>query len=351
VKLSMALATSFLSPLVQIARVADEGGLHRIWTTEGFGGDGLIRAGHLLANTERIGIGTGIAYAFTRAPLATAMAAADLAELSGGRFTLGLGAGTQGQRVRRFDVEFDHPAPRMAEYARLVRAALDTEVGLRFEGRFYRADFPQYEPTQSLALRKDIRLYAAALNPVMLREAARSCDGIALHSLAQAPQYLAAEVLPAIRQRPGGVPVAAWKIAVVSDDLEQARRAARRQLAFYFSTPSYHGVLAGTGWEEAAQRMYVRAREIGYRDWHEVGRLVPQDMLDAFSLVGGRDGIAEAAVRVAERLAPAGVDELVLQLASDRSEEQTVRHGVQLALAATAAVEPVRALEVAVASR
>jgi alkanesulfonate monooxygenase SsuD/methylene tetrahydromethanopterin reductase-like flavin-dependent oxidoreductase (luciferase family) len=310
VKLSMALATSFLPPLVPIARVADEGGLHRIWATEGFGGDGLIRAAHLLAHTQRIGVGTGIAYAFTRAPLATAMAAADLAELSGGRFTLGLGAGTRGQRVRRFDVDFDHPA-----------------------------------------LRKAVPVYAAALNPVMLRAAARSCDGIALHSLAQSPQYLAAQVLPAIRQRPGGVHVAAWKIAVVSDDLEQARRAARRQLAFYFSTPSYHGVLAGTGWEEVAQQILVRAKETGYRDWYEVGRLVPQDMLEAFSLVGGRDGIAEAAVRSAERLAPAGVDELVLQLASDRSLEQTLRHGVQLAQAAVAALEPVRALEVAHANR
>lgn len=350
-KLSMALATSFLPPLVPIARVADEGGLHRIWTTEGFGGDGLIRAAYLLARTERIGVGTGIAYAFTRAPLATAMAAADLAEVSGGRFTLGLGAGTRGQRVRRFDVDFDHPAPRMAEYARLVRTALDTEVGLRFEGRFYRADFPQYEPTQELALRKAVPVYAAALNPAMLRAAARSCDGIALHSLAQSPQYLAAQVVPAIRQRPGGVHVAAWKIAVVSEDLEEARRAARRQLAFYFSTPSYHGVLGGTGWEDVAQQILVRAKETGYRDWHEVGRLVPRDMLEAFSLVGGRDGIAEAAVHSAERLAPAGVDELVLQLASDRSAEQTVRHGVQLAQAAVAALEPVNALEVAHANR
>lgn len=343
----MALATSFLHPLVGIAQAAERAGLHRIWTTEGFGGDGIVRAGHLLASTERLHVGTGIAYAFSRAPLAAAMAAADLAELSGGRFALGLGAGTRGVRTRRFDVEFDHPAPRMAEYARLVRAALDTEQGLTFDGRFYHCDFPQYEPKQDLALRRGVPVYAAALNPIMVRAAARHCDGVVLHSLALSDHYLHDTVVPAVAAAAKPVRLAAWKIAVADEDAGRARDAVRRQLAFYFSTPSYHGVLAGTGWEDVAERIMAEARASGYRDFERIGRLVPDDMLATFSLTGDPDGLADAVVERARRLAEAGVDEMVLQMSAAPTPEATLRNGVLLAEAAGPAVDPIASLEVA----
>lgn len=346
-KLSMALATSFLSPLLGIAQAAERAGLHRVWTTEGFGGDGIVRAGHLLAHTERLHVGTGIAYAFSRAPLAAAMAAADLAELSGGRFALGLGAGTRGVRTRRFDVDFDHPAPRMAEYARLVRAALDTEQGLAFEGRFYRCDFPQYEPKQDPALRRGVPVYAAALNPIMLRAAARHCDGVVLHSLALSAHYLRDTVVPAVAATGKPVRLAAWNIAVADRDVARARDAVRRQLAFYFSTPSYHGVLAGTGWEDVARRIMAEARLSGYRDFERIGRLVPDDMLATFGLVGDPEGLPDAIVARARRLADAGVDELVLQMSSAASAESTLRNGVLLAEAAGLAADPISSLEVA----
>ena len=319
----MALATSFLHPLVEIAQAAEEAGLDRVWTTEGFGGDGIVRAGHLLAHTSRIGIGTGIAYSFTRAPLAVAMAAADLAELSGGRFALGSGAGTRGVRARRFDAAgYDHPAPRTAEYVDLVRAALRSEGGLRFEGRFYQCDFPQLAMPQDAALRAGVPLYAAALNPAMLRAAARSCDGIALHSLATAPAYLRDVVAPAIAG-PDRPKLAAWKICVVDDDPAAAADAVRRQLAFYFSTPSYHPVLAGTPWTEVAQRIRDLATELQFRDWAPVAALVPDDMVAAYAVAGDPGSCAEQIAATARRFAAAGIDELVLQLTSGGTPQQT----------------------------
>lgn len=338
VRLSTALATSHLSPLLEITRAAEEAGLHRVWTTEGFGGDGIVRAGHLLAHTSRIGIGTGIAYSFSRAPLAVAMAAADLADLSGGRFALGLGAGTRGVRTRRFDVDgYDHPAPRTAEYVELVRAALRGTGGLRFEGRFYQADFPQLNMPQDAALRAGVQLYAAALNPAMLRAAARSCDGIALHSLATAPAYLRDVVAPAMAK--GSRPkLAAWKICVVDDDPAAAADAVRRQLAFYFSTPSYHPVLAGTPWTEVAQRIRDLATELRFRDWAPVAKLVPDDMVAAYSVAGDVDSCAAQITATARRFAESGVDELVLQLTSGDTPEKTRANGLALVAAAAAAI-------------
>lgn len=346
-KLSMAVATSFLHPLVDIARTAEQAGLHRVWTTEGFGGDGIVRAGHLLARTERLHVGTGIAYAFSRAPLAMAMASADLAELSAGRFALGLGAGTRGVRTKRFDVEFNHPAPRMVEYTKLVRAALDTEGGLSFAGRFYSCEFPQYKPTQDLNLRRGVPIYAAALNPIMVRAATAHCDGVVLHSLALSDHYLSDTVVPAIARRRRDAKLAAWKIAVVDRDVERARGAVRRQLAFYFSTPSYHSVLAGTGWEDIAAQIMADAKASGYRDFEQIGRMVPDDMLAAFSLTGDPDSFPHAIAGAARRLAAVGVDELVLQMSSPRDPEATLRIGVSLAEAAGYAVDSLASLEVA----
>jgi len=331
-RLSIALATRHLEPLLAITRAAEEEGLDRIWTTEGFGGDALLRSGHLLAHTERIGVGTGIAYAFTRAPLAVAMAAADLAELSGGRFTLGLGAGTRGVRVKRFDVEYDHPAPRTAEYVELVRAALRSETGLRFDGRYYHADFPQLDLPQSVELRRGIEIYGAALNPAMLRAAARSCDGIALHSLGTAPAYLRDVV--AAQVAGSEARIAAWKICVVDRDPAVAADAVRRQLAFYFSTPSYHSVLAGSPWLEAAVRMQQLAAELRFRDWEPVARLVPDDMVAAFSIAGDEAACADQIIATAGRFAAAGIDELVLQLTTGQTPEETRHNGLALARAA-----------------
>jgi alkanesulfonate monooxygenase SsuD/methylene tetrahydromethanopterin reductase-like flavin-dependent oxidoreductase (luciferase family) len=55
----------------------------------------VTQATHLAAITERIGVGTGIAWAFTRSPFILAISALDVDEFSGGRFRLGLGAGVK----------------------------------------------------------------------------------------------------------------------------------------------------------------------------------------------------------------------------------------------------------------
>src|SRR6266478_3025204 len=85
-----------------------------MWRLEA-GPTAFIQAAAAAQATERIRIGTSIALAFPRSPVITAMAARDLAELSNGRFTLGLG--TQVKRVNefRYSTTFEHPAPKMSE--------------------------------------------------------------------------------------------------------------------------------------------------------------------------------------------------------------------------------------------
>jgi probable F420-dependent oxidoreductase len=77
--------------LVQLAQRLDERGYDSLWIPELFGREPIATAGYLLARTQRIAIGTAIANVYVRDPHATAQARQTLAELSGGRFLLGLG--------------------------------------------------------------------------------------------------------------------------------------------------------------------------------------------------------------------------------------------------------------------
>src|SRR5438128_10490333 len=65
---------------------------------------------------------TGVAVAFPRSPMVTASIAWELAEVSGGRFRLGLGTQVRAHVERRYSSPFDPPGPRLREYVEAIRA-------------------------------------------------------------------------------------------------------------------------------------------------------------------------------------------------------------------------------------
>ena len=127
-----------LSSLGSLAADAERAGFESVWVAE-TARSAFVQAALVACATDRVTVGTDIALAFPRSPTITAMSARDLAELSGGRFVLGLG--TQVKRVNegRFSVPFEHPAPRIAEAVEAIRAVLGTFRGLPIDhrGRFY----------------------------------------------------------------------------------------------------------------------------------------------------------------------------------------------------------------------
>lgn len=315
---SIVLSTDDVDGLVDVARAAEAAGMHRVWTTENTNHDGLVQAAILGRETSRIRIGTGIAYAFGRAPLTAAVAAADVHVCSGGRFTLGLGAGTRGIR-RRYGVEFDHPAPRLAEYAQLLKASWAATGALDFSGRFYEAHVPGWRRDAAPSL-SGLDVYGSGLNPTMLRWAARGCDGVALHPLAASEYYLEAVVDPAraAGAAESGRPsrLAAWYLVSVADDEEVARDRVRKNLAFYFATPSYASAAAGTPW--AASATAIRdGFAAGGADWAALTRLVDDRMIDDLTLTGTPAQVRARLPELEKRLSAHDVDELVFQLVPD----------------------------------
>jgi alkanesulfonate monooxygenase SsuD/methylene tetrahydromethanopterin reductase-like flavin-dependent oxidoreductase (luciferase family) len=306
IRRSVVFANDLLEPLIGLARAAEDAGFHRVWTTEYVGRDAVARALAIGLATKRIGVGTGIAYAFTRPSLAMAALAGDVQRLLKGRFALGLGTGTRGVR-RWYGVEVDAPATWYAGYVGELRAAWD------------------HAPTPPV--------YGAGLNPAMIRAVARSSDGLVLHPVAIARQHLHERVRPAVQTgrekgQPGAFHVAVWCVTSIDADEELARSNARRQLAFYFSTPSYKPVLEGGPWEavaDAVQAAFADAKPDV--DWRAMEPLIPDAMVDELTLTGTPAGVASQAARLERELGAAGVDELVFQTVGvDLTDEQSVRH-------------------------
>jgi alkanesulfonate monooxygenase SsuD/methylene tetrahydromethanopterin reductase-like flavin-dependent oxidoreductase (luciferase family) len=312
---SIVFATDALEPLPELARAAEANGFYRVWSTEYVNRDAVARALAIALGTSSIGVGTGITYAFTRLPLAMAALAADVQRLAQGRFALGISSGTRGVR-RWYGAEFDPPARRIAAYTEQLREAWAKNP-----------DLPDPPP-----------VYAAALNPVMVRWVAGACDGVLLHALALSRTHLRERVLPALErgadgrsQRPR---VAAWCVTAIDSDEERARELARRQLAFYLSTPSYATVAEGTSWASVASAVHRAFEDSGRRaSWRDLSPLIPDEVLDELTITGTPAPAPARAARVERELADLGVTELVFQTAgadvSDQDLVASCRHIIE----------------------
>ena len=242
--------------LAGLAREAEDAGFESVWVAE-TARSAFVQAAVVAQATSRVLVGTDIALGFPRSPAITAMAARDLAELSGGRFALGLGSQVKRVNEQRFGVPFDHPAPKLGEAVEAIRAVLGAFAGdpLDFRGRFYELTMPPF-PGAGPAPGGAIPIYLAAVNPVMAETAGRVADGVLGHPMTS-PRYVAEVVRPSIDRGakaggrdPAEVNVSTGVILSISDDPDEARREAALQIAFYATTRTYRPVLELHGFDD-----------------------------------------------------------------------------------------------------
>ncbi len=245
------------------------------------------------SGTQRLELGTNIAVAFARTPMATAMVAWDLAQASGGRFRLGLGTQVKAHIERRFGVEWGRPAARIKEYIRCVRAIWETfQSGKKpdFEGEFYRFKLisPFFNPGP--IAHPQIPIYLAGVNPAMCRAGGEVAEGFHIHPM-HSPRYLREVARPALdagaRSRGKTVedlelfaPVFAVTGRTAQETARQ-ERTVREQVAFYASTPSYRCVLDVHGWAGKGEEL---SRLMRAGDVARMAAQVTDEMLDAFAI-------------------------------------------------------------------
>ena len=239
---------------IELARQADREGLDSVWVSEAWGQDAATVLGHMTAVTERVGLGSGLFQIPARTPAMTAMAAATLDTLSGGRFRLGLGVSGPQVSEGWHGVSFAHPLARTREYVEIVRAALAREGPLAYEGKEFTLPVEGTGLGKPLKLlirppRPDIPIYLGAIGPRSVEQTAHIADG-------WLPFFFhpdrAEEVLAPIRAGGRDIDVAPVVLVCVDEDLAAARDMARPWLAIYLGGM---GAKGKNFYVETAERM------------------------------------------------------------------------------------------------
>ncbi len=256
--------------------------------------------------TSRVELGTKVAIAFARSPMALAYTANDLHQLSGGRLVLGLGTQVRPHIVRRFSMPWSRPAARMREYVLALRAIWDhwnEGTPLEFRGEFTTHTLmnPLFCPPPNPYGRPAVML--AGVGPRMIEVAGEVADRFACHSFTS-PAYLAEVIRPSLAtgaQRVGRDP-AELEVAVTcyiatgntSAEIDEAAAAMRRQIAFYGSTPAYTSVLDHHGFGGLHEGLLSMSRR---GEWDAMGELISDDVLETYCVVAPPEQVADEILR------------------------------------------------------
>ncbi|MGC2241694.1 MAG: TIGR03617 family F420-dependent LLM class oxidoreductase, partial [Acidimicrobiia bacterium] len=247
-------------------------------------------------------LGTAIAVAFPRSPMVTAMMAWDLAQMSAGKFMLGLGTQVRGHIVRRFSTVWDSPGPRLREYILSMRAIWDcwqNSKPLDFAGDFYKFSLmtPFFDPGPIKF--PEIPVYIAGVGPYLSRLAGEECQGFHVHPF-HTIRYLDEVVLPAIeagaasRGREMTDVERVTTVFVVTGEtdaeIEQAMEPVRQQISFYASTPSYRPVLEANDWDFGAELSAMSKRG----QWDRMPGVVPDEAVTSVAVVAPIARLGEA---------------------------------------------------------
>jgi len=252
-------------------------------------------------STERLTLGTAIAIAFARNPMNLANLAYGVQSISGGRFILGLGSQVRPHIQNRFSMPWSKPAARMREIVLAIKAIFacwEGEAELDFEGEFYRHTLmiPAFDPGPNPFGPPPI--YTGGFGPLMTQVAGETADGFFAHPF-NTRESLLVNTLPALERglaKSGRtldqLDIICATLTVTADgeeEFERVKLAARKQLAFYGSTPAYRPTLDCHGWGE----LHLELNRLSKQGrWDDMTGLIEDEVLEAIAVVGPRKEIA-----------------------------------------------------------
>jgi F420-dependent oxidoreductase-like protein len=288
---------------LEVVQEAERLGYDSVWAAEAYGSDAATVLAWLAAGTDTIKLGSGIFQMPARSPAMTAMTAATIDELSGGRMLLGIGSsgpqvaeGWHGQR-------FERQLQRTREYVEVVRKALARER-LEYHGETIELPLPD-GPGRALKLtiapvQERIPIYLAAIGPNNTALAGEIADGWipTFFSPEHVADFRSLLEQGAARSRRSlsDFDIAPVVNAYVSDDREAARNLMRPVLALYIGGMGsrtqnfYNRLVRRYGFESAAeeiQNLYLDGKR------EQAGAAIPDALIDMVSLCGPREVVRD----------------------------------------------------------
>ena len=283
-------------------------GYDSVWTAEAYGSDAITPATWVLAQTEKIKVGTAIMQMPARSPAMAAMTAMSLAELSGGRFIAGLGASGPQVVEGWHGVPYGKPITRLKEYIEIMKQIFDRQGPSTYDGKMYQQPYTGEgatglgKPLKSiLHCEEDIPIFAATITDAGVAAAAEVADGFFpvwmdpdKYSVFQGPieKGFAAAGDKNLTQ----FEISPFVTCVMGDDVEQCMMPIRGSMALYIGGMGarnknfYNDYAKRLGFEDAAvkiQDLYLDGRK------DEAMAAVPAELIDACHLVGPAERIKE----------------------------------------------------------
>lgn len=288
---------------LKIVQEAERLGYDSVWTAEAYGSDAATVLGWLAGQTSKIRLGSAIFQMPGRSAGMTAMTAATIDQLSGGRMILGIGSSgpqvAEGWHGQRFAKQLQ----RTREYVAVLRMALARER-VEFKGETLELPLPD-GPGKALKLiispvQERIPIYLAAIGPKNTALAGEIADGW-IPTLFS-PEHVS-ELLPLLEEgaaRSGksldGFDIAPTVSVFITDDLEAARNAMRPFIALYVGGMGsreqnfYNQLVRRYGFEDDAARIQDLYLE-GKRE--EAMAAIPDRLIDSVSLCGPKDVVRD----------------------------------------------------------
>jgi F420-dependent oxidoreductase-like protein len=294
---------------MQLLQRAEALGFDSAWTAEAYGSDAVTPATWMLAQTTRIKVGTAIMQMPARSPAITAMTAATLDQLSGGRFILGLGPSGPQVAEGWHGVAYGKPLTRTREYIQIIREIWRRERPLEFDGEYYQVPYHGDgasglgKPLKSILHgNPEIPIYTASISKAGLRCAGEVADGVfPLWMNPERFELIGDHVAEGLAKAGGGRDLKSFAVCPgvlvsMGDDIARCQMPARAQLALYVGGMGsrtknfYNDYAKRLGYEAAAaeiQDLFLAGKK------QEAMAAVPDAMIDDLFLVGSRERIIE----------------------------------------------------------
>jgi F420-dependent oxidoreductase-like protein len=294
---------------MDLIKHAESLGYDSVWTAEAYGSDAVTTATWVLAQTEKIRVGTAIMQMPARSPAMTAMTSMSLAQMSGNRFICGLGASGPQVVEGWHGVPYGKPITRTREYIEIMRKIMAREGSVEYDGKVYQMPNKGEgttglgKPLKSiLEANTDIPIYTASITPAGLKCAAEVADGVFPVWMDPAKYNVFADDFNAGFEKAGNgkglkdFDVAPFVSVAMNDDLDAAFDSLRPWLALYIGGMGakgknfYNDYATRLGYGDAAEKiqdLYLTGQKA------EAEAQVPNELLDEVALVGPKDRIRE----------------------------------------------------------